>query len=198
MIALLLMLTVQAAQSDALFSGSVPADVPTFQIIQRGREPYYAGLKVDGKWVQDRNAEFKPSQEVDIFMDTPWQAQEPLRTTCRNLEVKYETPVMRRNRLEKSWEARGYIFRETANGRIPVLQEDAAYAERARNMVAAVRASRATAPASNPSGAEYVPPATVSEKGNTVAIAVFVTLVLAAGAALLFLVYKKMIAAESA
>ncbi len=197
MIALLLILTAQTTQAEALFSGSVPADVPTFQVIQRGREPYYAGLKVDGKWVQDRNTEFKPSQEVDIFVDSPGQAWDSSRTTFRNLEIKYETPVMRRDRLEKGWEAQGYTFRETANGRIPVLQEDAAYAERARNMVAAVRTSRVQAPDAAPSGADYVPVATTPEPGNTAAIAASAALLLAVGAALLFLVYKKMIVAES-
>lgn len=198
MIAFLLFLTAQTAQAEALFSGPVPADVPTFQVIHRGGEPYYAGLKVDGKWVQDRNAEFRASQEVDIVLDSPGTNQDAVRTTFRNLQIKYETPVMRRNRLEKAWEARGYSFRETANGRIPVLQEDAAYAERARNMVAAVRSGNARSTAPAPDAAAYAPPAGVLEKGNTAAIALSAATVLAVGAALLFLVYKKMIAADSA
>lgn len=192
---LLFMLLAQTSQTDALFSGAVPQDVPTFRVSEKGGAPLYAGLKVDGAWVRDSGADFKPTQEIEVYPDTPWSAQEPYRTLGRRLEITYETGAMRRERLRKTWEDLGYVFRETPAGWRPILKDDADHADRARGLVEAVR--RQPAPAEE-SGANTAPAAQKEEapaggRGRIVAQGAFL---LAVGGALLWLVVKKLILDE--
>ncbi len=192
---LLFMLLAQTSQADALFAGAVPQDVPTFRVSEKGGTPLYAGLKVDGAWVRESGTDFAPTQEIEVYADTPWSAQEPYRTLGRRLEITYETGAMRRERLRKSWEDLGYVFRETPGGWRPILKDDADHADRARGLVEAVR--RQPAPAAE-SGASTAPAAQkeaapAGGRGRIVAQGAFL---LAVGGALLWLVVKKLILEE--
>lgn len=195
MVWLLFMLLAQTSQTDALFAGAVPQDVPTFRVSEKGGTPLYAGLKVDGAWVRESGTDFAPTQEIEVYADTPWSVQEPYRTLGRRLEITYETGAMRRERLRKSWEDLGYVFRETPGGWRPILKDDADHADRARGLVEAVR--RQPAPAAE-SGASTAPAAQkeaapAGGRGRIVAQGAFL---LAVGGALLWLVVKKLILEE--
>lgn len=192
---LLFMLLAQTSQTDALFSGAVPQDVPTFRVSEKGGAPLYAGLKVDGAWVRESSTDFKPTQEVEVFPDIPGGPQESYRTLGRRLEITYETGAMRRERLRKTWEDLGYVFRETPGGWRPILKDDADHADRARNLVEAVR--RQPAPAAE-SGADTASAAQkeaapAGGRGRLLAQGAFL---LAVGGALLWLVVKKLILEE--
>lgn len=196
MVWLLFMLLAQTSQTDALFAGAVPQDVPTFRVSEKGGTPLYAGLKVDGAWVRESGTDFAPTQEIEVYADTPWSAQEPYRTLGRRLEITYETGAMRRERLRKTWEDLGYVFRETPGGWRPILKDDADHADRARSLVEAVRRQPAAAAES---GADTASPAQTDSaapaggRGRILAQGVFL---LAVGGALLWLVVKKLILEE--
>lgn len=189
------MLLAQTSQTDALFSGAVPQDVPTFHVREKGGPPLYAGLKVDGVWVRESGTDFGPTQQIEVYPDTPWAGQEPYRTLGRRLEITYETGAMRRERLRKTWEDLGYVFRETPGGWRPILKDDADHADRARGLVEAVR--RQPAPAAE-GGADTASPAQketapAGGRGRILAQGAFL---LAVGGALLWLVVKKLILDE--
>ena len=146
MVLFLLTVLAYSTQNEALFSGSVPEKVPTFQVTVRGSEPFYAGMRVNGKWVDDASTEIPPRQEVELVPDAPWQTQETYRILRSKVEAKYETPAMRRERLHKALAAQGYSLRETGNGWRPVRDIDMQYAERMRKMLAASRKTAAETP----------------------------------------------------
>ena len=197
MVWLLFMLLAQASQTDALFSGAVPQDVPTFRVSEKGGASLYAGLKVDGAWVRDSGVDFAPTQEVEVHPDTPWAPQEPYRTLVRRLEIAYETGAVRRERLRTSWEGMGYVFRETPAGWRPILKDDADHADRARALVEAVRkqpAAQEAAPAGE--GVSVPPPENPPAAGGRGRLLALGALVLGVGGALLWLVVKKLILDE--
>jgi hypothetical protein len=142
----LLTILAYATQNEALFAGSVPEKVPTFQATVRGSEPFYAGVRVNGKWIDEPSTEIPPRQEVELVPDAPWQTQDTYKILCSKVELKYETSAMRRDRLQKALAAQGYTLRETANGWRPVRDLDAQYAERMLKMQAALAQSVAAAP----------------------------------------------------
>ncbi len=141
---LLLAILGYSTQNEALFAGSVPESVPTFQVTVRGSEPFYAGIRVDGSWVKDASTEIAPRQEVELVPDAPWQAQETYRVLRSRVEMKYETSAVRRDRLRKTLAAQGYSLRETATGWRPVRDEDGQYADRMRKMLAAQQSAAGT------------------------------------------------------
>ena len=143
----LLLLTILAysTQNEALFAGSVPEKVPTFCVTVRGSDPFYAGIRLNGKWVDDPGMEMPQRQEVELVPDLPWPSQETYRVLSSKIEIKYETTAMRRDRLQKALAAQGYALRETANGWWPVRDTDAQYAERQRKMLELARQTAATA-----------------------------------------------------
>ena len=134
-----------ATQRDALFTGAVPATVPTFVVTVGSGPPVYAGLRVDGQWVTDHRTEFKSTQVVELVPDTPLYAGEPTRTLFRNVELVYEAPAMRRTRLEEIWTSQGYTFLETSAGWRAVKKTDIHLAERARELMRLSAESPATA-----------------------------------------------------
>ncbi len=154
----LLMVLAQVQQTDVLFGGPVPADVPTFEVRDGRSDPFYAGVKVDGNWLRDSNAELAPTTKLELYPDIPWQGQEVYSRLKRGVELKYETPVMRRERLRRVWTDYGYTFIETSAGWRPVLQDDANYSERARQLIAKAETRQAALAASAP------PDALASEK----------------------------------
>ncbi|NLV42655.1 MAG: hypothetical protein GXY15_15700 [Candidatus Hydrogenedentes bacterium] len=192
---LLFMLLAQTSQADALFAGAVPQDVPTFRVSEKGGTPLYAGLKVDGAWVRESGTDFAPTQEIEVYPDTPWGAQEPYRTLGRRLEITYETGAMRRERLRKSWEDLGYVFRETPGGWRPILKDDADHADRARALVEAVRRQPAAA-AESGAGTAPVAPQEAAPGGGRGRILAQGAFLLAVGGVLLWLVVKKLILGE--
>jgi len=145
MIVLLVTILAYSTQNEALFAGSVPESVPTFQVTVRGSEPFYAGIRVDGKWLDDASTDIASRQEVELVPDAPWPAQETYRILRSKVDMKYEASAMRRDRLQKSLAAQGYSLRETAGGWRPVRDTDAQYAERMRKMLAASRQAEAAA-----------------------------------------------------
>ncbi len=147
MIFFLLTILAYSTQNEALFAGSVPEKVPTFQMTVRGSAPFYAGMRVNGKWVDDAGTEIPPRQEVELVPDAPWQTQETYRILRSKVEAKYETPAMRRDRLHRALATQGFSLRETANGWLPVRDSDMQYAVRMRKMLAASRQSAAETPA---------------------------------------------------
>ena len=148
----LLLLTILAysTQNEALFAGSVPEKVPTFCVTLRGSEPFYAGIRVNGKWMDDPSMEIPPRQEVELVPDLPWPSQETYRVLSTKIEVKYETSAVRRDRLRRTLAAQGYSLRETASGWWPVRDSDAQYAERQRKMLDQARQAAASATPSLP------------------------------------------------
>jgi hypothetical protein len=145
MVFFLLSVLAYSTQNEALFAGSVPENVPTFQVTVRGSQPFYAGVRVNGKWIDDASTEIAPRQEVELVPDAPWQAQETYRFLRSKVEMKYEANAMRRDRLHKALAAQGYSLRDTANGWRPVRDSDVQYAERMRKMQAASRQAAAGA-----------------------------------------------------
>lgn|GEM_PF-785914 len=135
-----------AGQTDALYAGAVPADVPTFKVTLGTAPAFYAALRVDGDWVLDHRTELKPSQVVDFVPDDPFYTGEPTRKLMRNARVEYEPPAMRRKRLSDMWTSHGYTFLETAAGWRAIKETDIKQAARARDM--ARTASPAGVPAS--------------------------------------------------
>ena len=96
---MLLFVLSAVSQTDALFTGTVPAEIPTFSVTLSGAAPFYAAMQVGGQWVTDRNQEIKPTQEVEFVPDIPWRTHEVVRTSMRRAAVSYEAPAMRRERL---------------------------------------------------------------------------------------------------
>ncbi len=143
----LILLTIFAysTQNEALFSGNVPENVPTFQVTVRGSEPFYAGVRVNGKWLDDPSTEVGARQEVELIPDVPWRTQDSYKILYSKVEMKYEANAMRRDRLHKTLAAQGYSVRETASGWFPVRDSDALYAERMRKIQTAARESAALA-----------------------------------------------------
>lgn len=131
---MLLFVVTALSQSDALFTGTVPAEIPTFSVSLSGSQPFYAAMRVGGQWITDRNQEIKSTQEVEFVPDIPWRTQEVVRASMRRAEVSYEAPAMRRERLTNIWKTMGYTIMETAEGWSPVKEEDVRLAERARTM----------------------------------------------------------------
>lgn len=151
-IGLVIALCGAASQSDVVFSGPVPRDVPTYEVILSGSDPFHAGIRIGGQWVTDRNQEIRPHQRVEFVPDTPYYMHAPIETSMRNVTLNYEAPAMRRARLERQWEELGYAFIETEAGWRPVKREDIELAERARQLaVAAQVVAEASA------AAEYAP-----------------------------------------
>lgn len=133
-----------AGQTDALYAGTVPADVPTFKVTLGNAPAFYAALRVDGDWVLDHRTELKPSQVVDFVLDDPFYTGEPSRTLMRNARVEYEPPAMRRKRLSDTWTSHGYTFLETAAGWRAVRETDIKQAGRAREMARAASQAGST------------------------------------------------------
>lgn len=133
-------------QTEALFTGSVPADVPTFEVSLGSAPPFYAAVRIDGNWVMDRSIEIKPTQVVDFVPDDPFYTGNASRTLMRNAHLAYEAPAMRRKRLQELWTAQGYTFLNTASGWRAVKQEDIEKAKRARDMFAALNNTNGSSP----------------------------------------------------
>lgn len=131
---MLLFVLSAVSQTDALFTGTVPAEIPTFSVTLSGAAPFYAAMQVGGQWVTDRNQEIKSTQEVEFVPDIPWRTHEVVRTSMRRAAVSYEAPAMRRERLAKTWKSMGYTILETASGWSPVKEKDIQLAERAKSM----------------------------------------------------------------
>lgn len=180
-----------STQNEALFAGSVPESVPTFQVTVRGSEPFYAGMRVDGKWIDDASTEIPPRQEVELVPDAPWPAQETYRILRSKVEAKYEASAMRRDRFRKALAAQGFSLRETASGWRPVLDSDAQYAERMRKMLAAVRQTAADEPVPEVAQSPAVDPAA----GKTMSRRLFFAMVAIPVACLAAIVFiaKKMV-----
>ena len=120
--------------ADAFF-GAIPKDVPTFQIIEKGERKGYGALQLDGVWVHDLAA-LTPAKRPLIVYDTPWA---PATEVARYGRFVYEpsAEALRMDRLKAGWRRAGYVFVDTPQGEIPVLETDLALAERARAMAQA-------------------------------------------------------------
>lgn len=130
----LLPLIAAATQTEALYTGTLPMNVPTFEVTMSGVEPFFAGMQLNGTWVMDHGDDLSPTQQIDFIPDIPYASLQPIRALKRNVSIKYEMPAMRRERLQKFWNENGYTFIEAPKGWIPVKQQDIALAERARTM----------------------------------------------------------------
>ncbi|NLV46905.1 MAG: hypothetical protein GXY07_20685 [Candidatus Hydrogenedentes bacterium] len=122
------------AQTEALFTGPVPAEVPTFRVTLGSAPPFHAAIRIDGNWVMDHSVEIKPTQVVDFVPDDPFYTGNASRTLMRNAQIAYEAPAMRRKRLQELWTAQGYAFLNTRSGWRAVKEEDIGRAKRAREM----------------------------------------------------------------
>ena len=128
-------LLVVVTQTDALFTVTMPPpDVPTFEVVIAGEEPFFAGVRINGTWVTDYSTEIKPTQNVEFVLDSPFYTAGSLSMPMRRAQIKYEPPAMRRARLESIWIANGYTFLDTASGWKAIRKEDIELAERARKM----------------------------------------------------------------
>lgn len=132
---LLFILAAAATQTDALFTGVVPAEAPTFEVTMTGaRQPFYAALRLEGQWVLDHRMEIRPEQVIELVPDIPYYTGEITRTMMRNATLVYEAPAMRRKRLHDLWTSMGYTFLETKSGWQAVKEEDIQLAKRAQEM----------------------------------------------------------------
>jgi len=192
MILLLLAMLGYGSQNEALFAGSVPESVPTFQVTVRGSEPFYAGIRINGAWVKEASTEIPPKQDLELVPDAPWPAQETYRILKSKVEMKYEASAMRRDRLRKTLGAQGYSIRETANGWRPVRDTDAQYAERMRNMLAAGQRPAAETPAAGVAPGPAPGQATGSTAGRKLLTLLLVVIPAVCLAAIVF-VAKKMV-----
>ena len=128
----LLFVMAALSQADALFTGTVPAEIPTFSVSISGSAPFYAAMRIGGEWVRDRNQEIKSTQEVEFVPDIPGRTAEVVRSSMRRAEINYEAPAMRRERLANIWKSMGYVMMETAAGWSPVKEEDIQLADRSQ------------------------------------------------------------------
>lgn len=147
---ILILLIAAAAQTDVLFAGPVPAEVPTFEVTLGTRAPFHAGLRIDGHWVHDHGTEIPPTTVVDFVPDTPFYSGAPSRTLMRNAHLVYEPPAMRRKRLEDLWDSLGYTFLETTSGWRRVRKEDLELAQRAQELAQAADTVQQTAKGKSP------------------------------------------------
>ncbi len=146
---LLITMVFTAAQTDALYAGPVPAEVPTFEVTIGSSPSFYAALRIDGQWVREHSTEIKPNLVVDFVPDGPTYTGEPSRTLMRNAKVVYEPPAMRRKRLHEMWDTLGYTFLETPSGWRRIRKEDLHLAERARHLAQAVAQGQTPPPSSD-------------------------------------------------
>lgn len=173
------------------FYGSVPKNVQTFRVIERGESRGYAALELDGRWISEIS-EITPAKRPRIVFDTPWA---PNTETARYGRMKYEptADALRVERLRQGWKEAGYEFIALENGaEIPVLSEDLARAERAREMELASRPRELSSATAAPEEVEATPkPGFLSLWGPHIVTA-------AIGLLLLGLVGKTMIFSDSA
>lgn len=128
------------AQTDAVFYGAVPETAATFKIrFQNDENEYVGGVRMDNEWVRDPERLGAGLRRIEVVIDTPWNPQPSYQTVLNRLrECIYEPSALRRRRLEQGWDAAGYTFIDTAEGRRPVQQKEIALAGRAREMAAAI------------------------------------------------------------
>lgn len=162
MLGLVITLLGAASQSDALFSGPVPREAPTFEVVISGQTPFHAGIRIGGQWVTDRSMDIKPTQTIECVPDIPLYSYQPVEILKRHVTLNYEAPAMRRARLERQWEELGYTIIETAAGWRPVKKDDILLAERARQLASAeppvIETPAADAhPATETAGARWSP-----------------------------------------
>ncbi len=184
-LSLLLALLGAATQTDALFTNTPPANVPTFEVSMRGSEPFYAAVRIGGQWLMEHSKEIPQNQELEIVPDAPNYHHGSLRAHRMSVKLRYEAPAMRRSRLEQQWKSQGYDFLETSAGWQPVKIEEMELSNRAREMVQAA-AQKKSATTSAQQAAEGAAP---ENKGLGLLI-VGRSVVLLVGVALIGLVVK--------
>ncbi len=139
----LMMISLAFAANAGLYSGEIPENVPTFKIaFPNDAHEYWGAFLMGNEWVMDRNALESAVKRVDIVFDTPWEPQEHHSALLNKITLEYETPALRKKRLEQGWENAGYVFIEVVENDVkvsrPVLKTELELAERARAMAEAV------------------------------------------------------------
>jgi len=124
------------AQTDCVTAGSVPEDVPTFEVTFGDGSSGHVGIQINGEWVEDRYADIPGYQRLDLYFDTPWAEREPSGVRRSSLEqIRFEPIALRESRLKRGWAESGYILIETAAGCQALPEVELELAERARAMV---------------------------------------------------------------
>lgn len=133
-----------ASRNEALFTGTVPINVPTFKVTTSTGETFHAAIRSNGQWVLDQNPDLKPTENPEFVPDIPFYQGQPRKLLIRNVTIEYELPQKRRNRLEETWKQMEYTFLETSAGWMPIKNTDIQLAERARAMAASAKSNTIT------------------------------------------------------
>lgn len=139
---LLLASLIAQAADPGMYSGAVPADVPTWRIVYEDGNEYFVGLRLGNEWYAENVFDLSPGQQITVVLDEPWNQDWTFNTMARKISSPMrETEVLRKARLEKGWRQAGYELITSDEGVIkPVPQGATQQAQRARQMSAAVMA----------------------------------------------------------
>ena len=129
---LLLCTLCAAAVEPCVFTGTAPEGTPTFRITNAAGEEDWAAVRTGDVWAQSVAEITAFRGGIRLTFDTPWSPRAEAQETASRWQFVYETPVVRKERLLKGWQAAGYTFIDSAQGCWPVLQSELALAERAR------------------------------------------------------------------
>ncbi len=130
------------SQNNTFFFGAVPENAATFKLrFQNDESEYVGGIRRGNDWVNDPQDLESGLRRIEVVFDTPWNPQPSFPTVLSRVrEYTYEPPALRRKRLEQGWDAAGYVFMDTPDGRRPILRQEIELARRARDMAASVEA----------------------------------------------------------
>jgi len=135
-----IVISILAAQGNAFLYGAVPENAATFKLrFQNDENEYFGGIRRGNDWINDPQDLEAGLRRIEVVFDTPWNPQPSFPTVLSRLrEYAYEPPALRRKRLEQGWDAAGYVFMDTPEGRRPILRQEIELARRARDMAASV------------------------------------------------------------
>lgn len=158
-----ILISIMTAQGNAVLYGPVPENAATFKLrFQNDENEYVGGIRRGTDWVSDPQDLEKGLRRIEVVFDTPWNPQPPFSTVwSRVREYAYEPPALRRKRLEQGWDAAGYVFIDTPEGRRPILRQEMELARRARDMAAAIESRL------QPQPVEITPNKTPEKSGGT-------------------------------
>lgn len=160
-----------ATGEELLALSPIPDGVPTFVIEMKDGETLYGAIKVDDAWARSVTDIPSNAYQVQVYFDTPWRYQTHWDLTSQWTPPDFETKVAtkvkrysresnvrRRARHETGWREAGFELVETANGLMPVPEEEVELAKRAKRLAEQLEQQSAPAPAQPEQAGAASPP----------------------------------------